>query len=82
MGGRWHYHIAIEPPTFIEQAAFSEFAMETWLKTDIGYGFGDLASQADPGWITYMVKHTTKSAFEHYFDCMDTDSYFNPVASV
>jgi hypothetical protein len=82
IGGRWHYHIAIEPPTFIEHAAFGELAMQSWLQTEFGYGCGDIASQADPGWITYMVKHRTKSAFEHYFDCIDIDSFFNPVASV
>lgn len=81
MGGRWHYHIAIEPPLFIEHAAFGELAMEAWLKGDLGYGHGDVCLRADPGWINYMTKGRTKSAFEHYFDCIDIDAYYNPVAS-
>jgi len=80
-GGRWHYHVAIEPPTFIDHIAFGELAMKTWLETDSGYGYGDVCLQADSGWIIYMTKRRTKSAFEHYFDCIDTDAFYNPVAS-
>ena len=75
-GGRWHYHVAMEPPSFIEQAAFGEFAMTIWIETDLGYGYGDLCLHADSGWINYMTKRRTKSAFEHYFDCIDTDAYY------
>jgi hypothetical protein len=80
-GGRWHYHAAIEPPTFIDHIAFGELAMKTWSETDSGYGYGDVCLNANSGWITYMTKRRTKSPFEHYFDCIDTDAFYNPAAS-
>ena len=78
---RWHYHVAIEPPSFMNGAEFGELAMAMWLKGDLGYEFGDVAENADSYWISYMAKLRTKSDFEHYFDCIDTDTFFNPAAS-
>ena len=77
---RWHYHAAIEPPSFMDPADFGKLAMALWLKTDFGYDRGDVAVNPDAGWITYMAKLRSKSEFEHYYDCIDTEAFFNPVA--
>lgn len=76
--GRWHYHIAIEPPAYAEPAKFGEIAMKEWLASPLGYGHGDVSLNADWGWISYMVKRLGKSGLETYTDCIDTDAYYNP----
>lgn len=81
LDGRLHYHVAIEPPAHLDNDEFCRLAMLIWLKTPLGYGHGDVAPHADAGWIDYMTKKRSKNGFEHYFDCIDTDAFFNPVAS-
>jgi hypothetical protein len=77
---RWHYHAIMEPPSFMDRADFGKLAMALWLKTDFGYEHGDVTLNPDVGWITYMAKLRTKSEFEHYYDCIDTETFFNPAA--
>jgi hypothetical protein len=79
--GRYHYHIAIEPPLHLDSKSFGELAMETWLESDSAYRYGEVSLDTDFGWLVYMAKYRTKSDFEHYFDCIDTEAYYNPGAS-
>lgn len=77
--GRWHYHVAIEPPSFLDDKEFGEIAMEIWLQTDLGYGHGDVSTNVDGGWVTYMAKFRGKSGLEQYLDCIDTEAFYNPL---
>jgi hypothetical protein len=79
--GRWHYHAAIEPPIHMTNAEFRDAVTEAWQTIDLSYGYGDITFDADAGWISYITKFRTKDVFEHYFDSIDTDAFFNPVAS-
>jgi hypothetical protein len=78
---RWHYHVAMEPPLHMNNSSLAELAMTLWHTSDFGYEHGDAALSADANWIFYMAKLRTKSGFEHYFDCIDTESFFNPAVS-
>ena len=76
--GRWHYHAAIEPPWFMDANSFGDIAMDVWLQTPLGYGHGEISVNADGGWIAYMVKPRGKSGLEEYYDCIDTEAFYNP----
>jgi len=58
---------------------FGEVAMNTWLKTSLGYGHGDVAVNVDAGWFTYTAKRRGKSGLEAYTDCIDTEAFYNPL---
>lgn len=77
--GRWHYHVAIEPPQFMDASDFTNLAMGLWLNTPLGYAHGDSATNVDPGWIAYMAKRRGKSGLENYYDCIDTEALHNPL---
>jgi hypothetical protein len=77
--GRWHYHVAIEPPVFMEAVDFSKVAMDIWLNSSLGYAHGDTTVNADTGWIAYMAKRGGKSGLEDYYDCIDTEAFHNPL---
>jgi hypothetical protein len=77
--GRWHYHAAIEPPRFQDKSAFGGIAMDVWLQTPLGYGHGEISVNADGGWIAYMAKLRGKSGLDEYFDCIDTEAFYNPL---
>ena len=79
--GRWHYHLAIEPPEHLQAVEFCETAMALWENTPLGYGHGMYKTNRDQGWIEYCAKHASKSFLETYSDCLDIDSLHNPVAS-
>lgn len=76
--GRWHYHAAIEPPRFMDASRFGDLAMDMWLQTSLGYGYGEVAINVDAGWIAYMAKLRGKSGLEAYADCIDIEAYYNP----
>jgi hypothetical protein len=77
--GRWHYHVAIESPSFMYATSFGQVAMDLWLHTPLGYCHGDVAVNADDGWIAYMAKRRGKSRLENYYDCIDTEALHNPL---
>jgi len=77
--GRWHYHVAMEPPNFMDSKGFGDIAMEVWRLTFLGYGHGAISTNGDAGWPAYMAKLRSKSGFEHYFDCIDTEAFYNPL---
>ena len=80
--GRWHYHVAIEPPSFLDDTEFGQIAMEAWLQTPMGYGHCGISTDVNEGWISYMTKLRGKSGLEAYIDCIDTDAFYNtPIAS-
>jgi hypothetical protein len=76
---RWHYHVAIEPPWFMDANSFGDIAMDVWLQTPLGYGHGEISIDVDAGWIAYMAKARGKSGFEDYFDCIDTEAFYDPI---
>jgi hypothetical protein len=80
-GGRWHYHLAVEPPAFMTADQFTELATLLWLDGELGYGHGQADPNVDQGWLIYITKLRTKNAFEHYLDCLDVDALHNPAAS-
>jgi len=73
--GRYHFHAAIESPKFMTQDEFCKLAMDVWLEQSFGYGHGDAKANADRGWIDYMAKIRSKDGFDHYFDCLDIDTF-------
>jgi hypothetical protein len=77
--GRWHYHVAVEPPWFMDANSFGDIAMDVWRRTPHGYGHGEISVNADAGWIAYMAKLRGKSGLEEYFDCIDTEAFYNPL---
>ena len=77
--GRWHYHAEIEPPWFLNNSEFGDIAMDVWLQTPLGYGHGEISIDVDAGWIAYMTKLRGKSGLEEYFDCIDTEAFYNPI---
>lgn len=77
--GRWHYHVAMEPPSFMDGTSFGQVAMDLWLHTPLGYGHGDVAVNVDEGWMAYMAKRRGKSGLENYYDCIDTEALHNPL---
>lgn len=78
---RWHYHVAIEPPEFMDGEALAELAIKRWERTAQGYGHGQVCVQADTGWLHYMTKFRTKEVFEDFLDCLDVEALHNPIAS-
>lgn len=79
--GRWHYHVAVEPPEFMDGEVLATLAMKRWEQTDLGYGHGQVCAQADIGWLKYMTKFRTKEIFEDFLDCLDVEALHNPIAS-
>jgi hypothetical protein len=77
--GRWHYHAAMEPAQFIDAQSFGDIAMDLWLQNTLGYGHGEITIDVDAGWIAYMAKLRSKSGLEGYFDCIDTEAFYNPL---
>ena len=78
--GRWHYHVAIEPPAHVDAYDFGKLAMSIWLAQELGYGFGDVSFDADRGWISYQLKRRSKDGLECFLDCLDIDAFNNPIA--
>ena len=78
-GGRWHYHVAIEPPTHLDEVTFEALIHECWTKTDWGYREVLVRDNANSGWIRYMLKPSQKDCFDVWADCIDWFSLNNPV---
>ena len=77
MGGRWHYHAAVEPPSYLESSAFEKLIHDCWSRTDWGHGNVLVREAADRKWINYMLKHWQKSGLESWEDCIDWESLNN-----
>ena len=78
--GRWHYHAAIEPPIHIGFEEFAKLIGACWSRTHWGYEKIQVRQNANQGWIDYMLKPRQKSEFEAWEDCIDWESFNNPVA--
>jgi len=63
----------------MEAKSFGEIAMDVWLQTSLGYGHGEITIDVDAGWIAYMAKLRGKSGLEDYYDCIDTEAFYNPL---
>jgi hypothetical protein len=79
---RWHIHAAIEPPKHMPSSDFEKLVQICWEKTDWGYQQIAVRSNADRGWIEYMLKPSQKTGFEAWSDCIDWFSFNNPIADV
>jgi hypothetical protein len=80
MGGRWHYHSAIEPPMHLDKIEFEKLIHKCWAKTDWAHREVLVRENADHGWIGYMLKPLQKSDFDSWTDCIDWFSLNNPIA--
>ena len=78
--GRWHYHAAIEPPKHLTAEAFEALIRECWHKTGWGYHENIIRSNADEGWVNYMLKARQKSGLETWADSIDWENLHNPTA--
>jgi hypothetical protein len=74
--GRWHIHCAIELPSHVDAETFERLIKECWAKVDWGYDRVQVRSEADRGWIDYMLKRRQKS--ETLLDCITLESLHNP----
>ena len=72
--GRWHKHVAIEPPEHLTPEAFEFEIWLCWNRTHWGYKEIDIQRRADRGWVDYMLKPRQKSGLETYIDCIDLNS--------
>ena len=63
----------------MDASSFGDIAMDVWLQTPLGYGHGEISIDVDAGWIAYMAKPRGKSGLEEYFDCIDTEAFYNPL---
>ena len=80
LSGRWHFHAAIEPPAHFSPEQFDEEVRRCWAKTHWAYREVMVRDNADPGWLKYMFKQRQKSGLEHWSDCIDWDTFHNPIA--
>jgi hypothetical protein len=78
--GRWHYHLAIEPPTHLSPEIFTALIIDCWLRTD--WAFPDCLVQQNPdaGWNNYILKLRQKTELETWFDCIDLNCLTNTFA--
>ena len=79
LAGRWHFHVAIEPPAHVDIAEFERLIRQCWSRIGWGYEQVLVRSHANVGWIDYMLKPSQKAGFEHYWDCIDWDAFHNQV---
>jgi len=78
-GGRFHYHLAIEPPAGIDGDQFAMKIRDCWKRIDWGYNEIDIQRDADRSWVdNYMLKLRQKSGLEAWVDCIDWGSLHNP----
>src|SRR5262245_60437981 len=54
--GHWHYHVAVEPPTFMSNTAFAQLAVVLWESGHSGARYGQVEPYANEGWISYITK--------------------------
>jgi hypothetical protein len=80
LDGRWHYHAAIEPPPQLDFAHFESLIRACWAKTHWGYQRIQVRPNANSGWINYMLKSRQKADFDTWADCIDWESFHNPIA--
>jgi hypothetical protein len=76
--GRWHLHVAIEPPINMMFEQFAATICDCWLNTDWGYRQLMVRRGANEGWIGYMLKLRQKSELDAWIDCIDLDTLHNP----
>jgi len=76
--GRWHLHVAIEPPIHMTFEQFAATIRSCWRKTDWGYDELMVRRGANEGWIEYMLKSRQKSDLDAWIDCIDLDTLHNP----
>jgi hypothetical protein len=76
--GRWHIHCAIELPEHLDAVTLESLIRNSWSKVEWGYRQILVRDSANEGWIRYMLKRTQKSQFDEPFDCVITESFYNP----
>jgi len=78
--GRWHYHLAIEPPAHLDPKLFGLEIRSCWANSRWSRYQIKIEHNADRGWIRYLLKARQKSGLEGWFDCIDLEIH-NPVAN-
>lgn len=77
--GRWHFHVAIEPPPHFSELHFKILIRDCWDKVHWAYGQDEIEINANQGWTNYMLKLRQKSELESFSDCIDWETIHNPV---
>ena len=75
--GRWHYHVAIEPPTHLTNDQFTNQIRGCWRLVDWGYTDTNIEHNVTSRWITsYLLgnKNGQKNIFQTFMDCVDIDT--------
>lgn len=67
-----HYHMAMNRPAHITDAAFRFKIRKCWTKTIWGNRQMDIQSSADNGWIEYMMKPKDKEDYQVSVDLLNT----------
>ena len=78
--GRWHIHCAIELPSHVDAETFESLINDCWAGLHWGYDRVQVRSEANRGWIDYMLKGHQKSEFDTLVDCIILESLHNPIA--
>jgi hypothetical protein len=73
-GERYHYHLCLEKPDHVLAARFVNLIHWCWAHTDFGYWMVEV-TPCDAGWIGYMAKIRSKTAFS---DAFDWANFHNP----
>lgn len=75
--GRFHYHVAVEPPLHLAPHDFEAYVRHCWAQVDWAHDRISIEFGADEGWVNYMLKLRQKSGFESWSDCMDWHNCYN-----
>ncbi len=78
---KWHWNLAIEPPSHIEPAAFQQLLKECWKEIEWSHHCwaARLPTQEDSRkWLNYILKNRQKSFAEAWVDCVDWERLHNP----
>ena len=75
--GRWHYHVAIEPPPQLTNEQFATHIRKCWRLVDWAYEDSQIEPKVTSRWITsYLLgnKNGQKDIFQTFTDCVDIDT--------
>lgn len=67
---RPHFHLCIDKPSHLSNEHFVALIETCWRKTRFGYGQTDIRP-CDGGWVQYITKHRTKSAYADSIDWLN-----------
>ena len=77
LNGRYHHHLAISRPTWLDENTFKTMIAEVWHGTLWGAEQVVVEHGADTGWIAYLCKLRSKSDFADSIDWGNAASGIN-----